>query len=80
MAYSKFSKLKFPGTTYASQDSDFFFVKLTGGIEIKECGTYQNDDPGTCTLYPLQIIEYTQYFNQIVTTKRSIFNYIDQQY
>jgi uncharacterized protein len=66
---ANFGKMKFPRTIYATEDPDFFFVKFTGEIEIKAGGTYKNDYLGTFKLKNGEIIEYTEYFNQIVMAK-----------
>jgi uncharacterized protein len=66
---ANFGKMKFPRTIYATEDPDFFFVKFTGEIKIKAGGTYKNDYLGTFKLKNGEIIEYTEYFNQIVMAK-----------
>ena len=69
---ANFGQMKFPRTIYATEDLDFFFVKFTGEIEIKAGGTYKNDYLGTFKLKNRLIVEYTEYFNQIVMAK--VFN------
>ncbi|HEY9002642.1 MAG TPA: nuclear transport factor 2 family protein [Mucilaginibacter sp.] len=64
-----FGKMKFPRTIYATEDSDFFFVQFRGEIEIKAGGKYENDYLGTFRLKDGKIIEYTEYFNQVVMAK-----------
>jgi ketosteroid isomerase-like protein len=66
---ANFGQMKFPRTIYATEDPDFFFVKFTGEIEIKTAGMYKNDYLGTFKLKNGKIIEYTEYFNQIVMAK-----------
>ena len=64
-----FGKMMFPRKIYATEDPDFFFVQFRGEIEIKSGGKYENDYLGTFRLKNGKIIEYTEYFNQVVMAK-----------
>jgi len=64
-----FGQMRFPRTIYATEDPDFFFVQFRGEIEIKAGGKYENDYLGTFKLKNGKIIEYTEYFNQLVMAK-----------
>lgn len=64
-----FGKMKFPRVIYATEDPNFFFVQFKGEIVIKSGGHYKNDYLGTFKLYDGKIIEYTEYFNQVVMAK-----------
>ena len=64
-----FGQMRFPRIIYATEDPDFFFVKFRGEIEIKAGGKYGNDYLGTFKLKDGKIIEYTEYFNQVVMAK-----------
>lgn len=64
-----FGKMKFPRQIFATEDPNFFFVKFKGEIEIKAGGKYENDYLGTFKLENGKVIEYTEYFNQIVMGK-----------
>gem|GEM_PF-1199748 len=64
-----FGKMKFPRTIYATENPDFFFVKFKGEIEIKAGGIYKNDYLGTFLLKNGKVIEYTEYFNQLIMAK-----------
>jgi len=64
-----FGKMVFPRKIYATEDPDFFFVQFRGEIEIKTGGKYENDYLGTFRLKDGKIIEYTEYFNQVVMAK-----------
>jgi ketosteroid isomerase-like protein len=66
---ASFGQMKFPRTIYATEDPDFFFVQFRGEIEIKAGGKYENDYLGTFKLKNGKIIEYTEYFNQVVMAK-----------
>jgi uncharacterized protein len=66
---ANFGQMKFPRTIYATEDPDFFFVKFRGEIEIKTGGIYKNDYLGTFKLEKEKIVEYTEYFNQVVMAK-----------
>ncbi len=61
--------MKFPGQIFATEDPNFFFVKLRGEIAIKAGGGYENDYLGTFRLENGKMGEYTEYFNQIVMAK-----------
>ncbi|NBP69973.1 MAG: hypothetical protein EBU52_14640, partial [Cytophagia bacterium] len=62
-------EMKFPRQIFATEDPDFFFVKFKGEIEIKAGGKYENDYLGTFKLQNGKVIEYTEYFNQVVMAK-----------
>lgn len=64
-----FGQMKFPRQIFATEDPDFFFVQFKGEIGIKAGGTYENDYIGTFKLKDGKIIEYTEYFNQVVMAK-----------
>ncbi|HEY4784993.1 MAG TPA: PhzA/PhzB family protein [Bacteroidales bacterium] len=64
-----FGQMKFPRQIFATEDPNFFFVKFKGEIVIKSGGKYENDYLGTFKLENGQVIEYTEYFNQIVMAK-----------
>jgi ketosteroid isomerase-like protein len=66
---ANFGQMKFPRTIYATEDPNFFFVKFSGEIEIKAGGKYKNDYLGTFKLENGKVVEYTEYFNQIVMAK-----------
>ena len=66
---ASFGKMEFPRKIYATEDPDFFFVQFRGKIEIKAGGTYENDYLGTFRLSNGRIVEYTEYFNQVVMAK-----------
>jgi ketosteroid isomerase-like protein len=66
---ANFGQMKFPRTIYATEDPNFFFVKFRGEIEIKAGGKYENDYLGTFKLENGKVVEYTEYFNQIVMAK-----------
>jgi len=66
---ASFGQVKFPRKIYATDDPDFFFVKFRGEIEIKASGKYENDYLGTFQFENGKIIEYTEYFNQVVMAK-----------
>ena len=66
---ANFGQMKFPRTIYATDDPDFIFVQFRGEIEIKAGGKYENDYLGTFRLKDGKIIEYTEYFNQVVMAK-----------
>ena len=66
---ANFGNMKFPRQIYATEDPNFFFVKFKGEIEIKAGGKYENDYLGTFKLENGKIVEYTEYFNQIVMAK-----------
>jgi ketosteroid isomerase-like protein len=66
---ANFGQMKFPRQILATEDSNFFFVKFKGEIEIKAGGKYENDYLGTFKLDNGKVIEYTEYFNQIVMAK-----------
>ncbi len=66
---ANFGQMKFPRQIYATEDSNFFFVKFRGEIEIKAGGKYENDYIGTFRLENCKIVEYTEYFNQVVMSK-----------
>jgi uncharacterized protein len=66
---ANFGQMKFPRRIYATEDLNFFFVKFKGEIEIKAGGKYENDYLGTFKLENGKVIEYTEYFNQIVMSK-----------
>jgi len=69
---ANFGQMKFPRQIFATEDPDFFFVKFKGEIVIKAGGKYENDYLGTFRLENGKVIEYTEYFNQIVMAKASI--------
>jgi len=64
-----FSRMKFPRKIYATEDPNFFFVKFSGEIDIKAGGQYNNDYIGTFKVENGKIVEYTEYFNQIIMAK-----------
>ena len=66
---ANFGKMVFPRKIYATEDPDFFFVQFRGEIEIKAGGKYGNDYLGTFRLKNGKIIEYTEYFNQVVMAR-----------
>ena len=66
---ANFGQMKFPRQIFATEDPNFLFVKFTGEIEIKAGGKYENDYLGTFKLKNGKVIEYTEYFNQIVMSK-----------
>jgi ketosteroid isomerase-like protein len=66
---ANFGQMKFPRQIFATEDPDFFFVKFKGEIDIKAGGRYENDYLGTFKLENGKVIEYTEYFNQIVMAK-----------
>lgn len=66
---ANFGQMKFPRQIFATEDPNFFFVKFKGEIVIKAGGKYENDYLGTFKLENGQVIEYTEYFNQIVMAK-----------
>jgi ketosteroid isomerase-like protein len=66
---ASFGQMRFPRTIYATEDPDFFFVQFRGEIAIKAGGKYENDYLGTFKLKNGKIIEYTEYFNQVVMAK-----------
>ena len=66
---ANFGQMVFPRKIYATEDPDFFFVQFRGEIEIKAGGKYENDYLGTFKLQDGKIIEYTEYFNQVVMAK-----------
>ena len=61
--------MKFPRKILATENPDFLFVQFKGEIEIKSGGKYENDYLGTFLLRDGKIIEYTEYFNQIVMAR-----------
>jgi ketosteroid isomerase-like protein len=65
----KFGQMKFPRQILATEDPNFFFVKFRGEIEIKSGGKYENDYLGTFKLDNGKVIEYVEYFNQVVMAK-----------
>ena len=66
---TSFGQMKFPRQIFATEDPNFFFVKFKGEIEIKAGGKYENDYLGTFKIENGKVIEYTEYFNQIVMAK-----------
>src|ERR1700712_1400416 len=66
---ANFGQMKFPRQIFATEDPDFFFVLFKGEIEIKAGGQYTNDYMGTFRLQNSRVIEYTEYFNQLVMAK-----------
>lgn len=66
---ANFGQMKFPRQIFATEDPGFFFVKFRGEIEINAGGRYENDYLGTFRLENGRIVEYTEYFNQIVMAK-----------
>ena len=66
---ANFGQMKFPRQIFATEDPNFFFVKFRGEIEIKAGGKYENDYLGTFKLENGKVLEYTEYFNQIVMAK-----------
>lgn len=65
----KFGEMRFPREIFATQDPNFFFVKFRGEIEVKSGGKYENDYLGTFKLENGKVVEYTEYFNQVVMAK-----------
>lgn len=63
---ANFGQMKFPRQIFATEDPNFFFVKFRGEITIKKGGKYENDYLGTFKLENGKVVEYTEYFNQIV--------------
>jgi len=66
---ANFGQMRFPRQIFATEDPNFFFVLFKGKIDIKTGGAYENDYLGTFRLQNGRIIEYTEYFNQIVMAK-----------
>jgi len=66
---ANFGQMRFPRQIIATEDPNFFLVKFKGEIEIKAGGKYENDYLGTFKLENGKVIEYTEYFNQIVMAK-----------
>lgn len=66
---ANFGKMRFPRQIIATEDPNFFLVKFRGEIEIKAGGKYENDYLGTFKLENGRIMEYTEYFNQIIMSK-----------
>lgn len=66
---ANFGQMKFPRQIFATEDPNFFFVKFRGEIEIQAGGTYENDYLGTFKLENGKVVEYTEYFNQVVMAK-----------
>ena len=66
---ANFGKMTFPRRIFATDDPNFFFVQFRGQIEIKSGGTYENDYLGTFLFENGKIVEYTEYFNQVVMAK-----------
>jgi ketosteroid isomerase-like protein len=66
---ANFGQMKFPRQIFATEDPNFFFVKFRGEIEIKAGGKYENDYLGTFKLEKGKVVEYTEYFNQVVMAK-----------
>jgi ketosteroid isomerase-like protein len=66
---ANFGQMRFPRQIFATEDPNFFFVKFRGEIEIKAGGKYENDYLGTFRLENGKVVEYTEYFNQIVMAK-----------
>ncbi|MGC3945765.1 MAG: nuclear transport factor 2 family protein [Chryseolinea sp.] len=66
---ANFGEMKFPRQIFATEDPNFFFVKFRGEIEIKAGGRYENDYLGTFKLVNGKVVEYTEYFNQLVMAK-----------
>lgn len=66
---ANFGQMRFPRQIFATENPNFFFVKFKGEIEIKAGGKYENDYLGTFELENGRIIEYTEYFNQIVMAR-----------
>ena len=66
---AQFTKMKFPREIFVTQDPNFFFVKFRGEIEMKVGGKYENDYIGTFKLENGKVVEYTEYFNQVVMAK-----------
>lgn len=64
-----FGQMKFPRQIFATEDPNFFFVKFRGEIEIKAGGRYENDYIGSFKLENGKVVEYTEYFNQVVMAK-----------
>lgn len=66
---NNFGQMKFPRQIFATEDPNFFFVKFRGEIEIKAGGKYENDYIGTFKLENGKVVEYIEYFNQVVMAK-----------
>ncbi|MFY7733571.1 MAG: nuclear transport factor 2 family protein [Bacteroidia bacterium] len=66
---ANFGQMRFPRQIFATEDPNFFFVKFKGEIEIKAGGKYENDYLGTFKLENGKVVEYTEYFNQVVMAK-----------
>ena len=66
---ANFGQMKFTRQLFATEDPNLFFVKFKGEIEIKAGGKYENDYLGTFKLEDGKVVEYTEYFNQIVMAK-----------
>jgi len=66
---ANFGQMRFSRQIFATEDPNFFFVKFRGQIEIKAGGKYENDYLGTFKLENSKVIEYTEYFNQVVMAK-----------
>jgi ketosteroid isomerase-like protein len=66
---ANFGQMKFPRQILATEDPDFFLVIFKGEIEIKAGGQYKNDYLGTFKLKNGKVIEYTEYFNQLVMAR-----------
>jgi ketosteroid isomerase-like protein len=66
---ANFGQMKFPRQILATEDPNFFFVKFKGEIEIKAGGKYENDYLGTFKLEDGKVVEYAEYFNQVVMAK-----------
>jgi uncharacterized protein len=66
---ANFGQMRFPRKIYATEDPNFFFVVFKGEIEILAGGKYENDYLGTFRLEDGQVIEYTEYFNQVVMAR-----------
>jgi ketosteroid isomerase-like protein len=64
-----FGQMRFPREIFATEDPNFFFVRFRGEIEIRTGGKYENDYLGTFKLKDDKIIEYVEYFNQLVMAK-----------
>ena len=64
-----FGAMKFPREIFPTTDPNFFFVKFNGTIVIKSGGKYENDYLGTFKFADGKVIEYTEYFNQIVMAR-----------
>ena len=66
---ANFGQMKFPREIMATENPNFIFVKFKGQIQIKSGGKYENDYLGTFLVAKGKIVEYTEYFNQIVMAK-----------